>query len=457
MLKNHQKEITIAHKSIDLLIVAASWFASYLIRFESIIPDAQEGLEVWYLKYGLVLLFLNYYYFRRFGLYTSKRFGTLLKETSNVFKANLSAVFVFVIIVYFFSTHKISRFTVTSHFIFSTFLLISFKVNLRKFLRKLREKGKNLRHVILVGNGPQLLRYLDKINSNKELGIVVKGWFDSDSLCDHSNLNCIATFSNDLLKEYCPDSVIIGYKNKDSGKAEDVLKTLKNELFETVVLPDLSYSLIGYNISNISGIPAIMINEPEIKSQSVIAKRLFDIAFSLIGMIILSPLFLLISLIVKLSSKGPVFYSQVRMGLDGKRFKMYKFRSMAMGNDNETGWTTKNDPRITKIGAILRKTSLDEFPQLWNVFIGDMSLVGPRPERPMYVEKFKEEIPNYMLRHKMKAGITGWAQINGWRGDTSISKRIECDLFYIKNWSLWMDISIILMTFWKGFVNKNAY
>lgn len=457
MLKNHQKEITITHKSIDLLIIALSWLMSYLLRFETIVPDAQTGLEFWYLKYGCVLLFLNYYYFRRFGLYTSKRFGTLLKEISNVIKSNLFAFIVFVIIVYFFSSHKISRLTLAAHLVLSTSLLIIFKINLRKFLRKLREQGKNLRHVILVGNGPQLLRYIEKINSNKELGIVIKGWFDGENLCEQSRMNCFTVFSNEMLKEQTPDSVVIGYKNKDAGKAEDILKELKNEIYETVVLPDLSYSLIGYNISNLSGIPAIMINEPEFKSRSVIAKRLFDMTLSFIGLIILSPMFAIISALIKLSSKGPVFYSQVRMGLDGKKFKMFKFRSMAMGNDNETGWTTKNDPRVTKIGAILRKTSLDEFPQLWNVFIGDMSLVGPRPERPMYVERFKEEIPNYMLRHKMKAGITGWAQINGWRGDTSIEKRIECDLYYIKNWSLWMDVSIIFMTFWKGFINKNAY
>ena len=145
------------------------------------------------------------------------------------------------------------------------------------------------------------------------------------------------------------------------------------------------------------------------------------------------------------------------MGVDGKEFKMWKFRSMVTGSANKEGWTVKNDPRVTRIGSFLRKTSLDELPQLWNVFVGDMSLVGPRPERPIFVNKFRHEIPAYMLRHKMKAGITGWAQVNGWRGDTSIAKRIECDLYYIRNWSLWLDISILFMTFWKGFINKNAY
>jgi exopolysaccharide biosynthesis polyprenyl glycosylphosphotransferase len=231
-----------------------------------------------------------------------------------------------------------------------------------------------------------------------------------------------------------------------------------NSLAETIVLPDLSHSLVGYSINDFYGVPMIMINEPNIKSRSIIFKRSFDILFSTFGLIVLFPMFLVISLIVKFTSKGTVLYSQERMGIDGKKFKMYKFRSMSSdATVNTEGWTVKNDSRITPFGRFLRKSSLDEFPQLWNVLLGNMSLVGPRPERPAYVEKFREEIPTYMLRHKMKAGMTGWAQINGWRGDTSIEKRIECDIYYIRNWSLWMDVTIIVMTFWRGFINKNAY
>jgi lipopolysaccharide/colanic/teichoic acid biosynthesis glycosyltransferase len=145
------------------------------------------------------------------------------------------------------------------------------------------------------------------------------------------------------------------------------------------------------------------------------------------------------------------------MGLDGKSFTMWKFRSMRMDGEYRPGWTVKDDPRRTAFGTFLRSTSLDELPQLWNVLIGNMSLVGPRPEQPFYVAQFKEEIPAYMLRHKMRAGITGWAQVNGWRGDTSLHKRIECDLYYIRNWSLWLDAKILFLTFWRGFINKNAY
>ena len=201
----------------------------------------------------------------------------------------------------------------------------------------------------------------------------------------------------------------------------------------------------------------IVFNEPNFKSFNLFIKRVLDITACSLGLVLISPLLMIISAIVKISSKGPIFYGQVRMGVDGREFKMWKFRSMRTDDSNHEGWTVKDDPRVTAIGKFIRKTSIDELPQLWNVVTGDMSLVGPRPERPKFVHEFKKDIPAYMLRHKMKAGITGWAQVNGWRGDTSIPKRIECDLWYIKNWSLWLDVSIIFLTFWKGFINKNAY
>jgi putative colanic acid biosynthesis UDP-glucose lipid carrier transferase len=220
----------------------------------------------------------------------------------------------------------------------------------------------------------------------------------------------------------------------------------------------LSYALIGHEISDFSGIPVISFNQPHFSSKSIIIKRLFDFILSGIGLILISPILFFISIGVKLSSPGPVFFGQKRIGLDGKEFLMWKFRSMRVDSEaNGAGWTKVNDPRKTKFGSFIRKTSLDELPQLWNVFIGEMSLVGPRPEQPFYVEKFRDEIPAYMLRHKMKAGITGWAQVNGWRGDTSIASRIECDIWYIKNWSIWLDFGILFMTMWKGIVNKNAY
>jgi exopolysaccharide biosynthesis polyprenyl glycosylphosphotransferase len=188
-------------------------------------------------------------------------------------------------------------------------------------------------------------------------------------------------------------------------------------------------------------------------------KRLLDIAGSTVGLVVLSPFFFVIGLIIKLTSPGPAFFGQERVGLNGTHFRMWKFRSMRVSADEEekAGWTVENDPRRTTFGTFLRRTSLDELPQLWNVFLGQMSLVGPRPEQPEFVEVFRKEIPAYMLRHKMRAGITGWAQVHGWRGNTSLEKRTEFDLFYIRSWTLWLDIKILFMTLIRGFVNKNAY
>jgi len=458
MLRNHSESFSTMHKMIDMIIVLFSWAVSYFFRFKTIIPETEDDLGLWYLKVSIVLVILSYYYFRREGVYSSKRFENLFNELMSVVKANTVAFSVFVFLIYFFIPHKASRILLFIYFITSTTLLVTFKIIVRKFLRRLREQGKNIRYALLVGSGKQIQDYAIKLYKHKEVGIKIIGWVDSEGSCENLGIKCYKNFTKKFFRSINPDIVIIGYKNKDAFKVEEATNILMNSLAETIVLPDLSHSLVGYSINEFHGIPMIMLNEPSIKSRSMIIKRMFDFVFSFLGIILLSPMFIIISIIVKLGSKGPVFYSQERMGIDGRRFKMFKFRSMS--NDvlvNTEGWTVKNDSRVTPVGKFLRKTSLDEFPQLWNVLLGSMSLVGPRPERPKFVEKFREDIPTYMLRHKMKAGMTGWAQINGWRGDTSIEKRIECDLYYIKNWSIWMDITIIAMTFWKGFFNKNAY
>ncbi|MGI6432726.1 MAG: exopolysaccharide biosynthesis polyprenyl glycosylphosphotransferase [Sphaerochaetaceae bacterium] len=217
--------------------------------------------------------------------------------------------------------------------------------------------------------------------------------------------------------------------------------------------------MIGTNIVDFHTIPMLGLNDVDIGFFQRFAKRLFDLISSLLAMVVLSPLLLLLALLVKLTSAGPVLYKQKRVTMDGKEFWMLKYRSMAdrpLGEEDGK-WTTKDDPRITKVGKFIRKTSLDELPQLFNVVKGEMSLIGPRPERPELVAKFIHEIPGYQLRHKVKAGITGYAQVNGFRGDTSLEGRIEYDLAYIRNWSLLLDFKIFILTFIKGFVNKNAY
>jgi putative colanic acid biosynthesis UDP-glucose lipid carrier transferase len=242
---------------------------------------------------------------------------------------------------------------------------------------------------------------------------------------------------------------------------EGLIDDAANRLAHICLVPDLFQfeMMLNSRVSDIDGLPVIhLIDETPFDFRRIV-KRGADIVFSLVVLILLSPIFLAIAVAVKLSSPGPVFYKQERMGLNGQTFQMLKFRSMPTNAESKTGavWAKPGENRATSVGAFLRRTSLDELPQFLNVLWGDMSVVGPRPERPVFIEEFKERVPHYMLRHKVKAGITGWAQINGWRGNTSIEKRIECDLYYIQHWSLWLDVKIVFLTLFKGFVHENAY
>jgi Undecaprenyl-phosphate glucose phosphotransferase len=257
-----------------------------------------------------------------------------------------------------------------------------------------------------------------------------------------------------------PHEVFIALAANEQTELAGLMSQLRDATANVVVVPHVQEQVpLGCRVERFEGVALIRLNDSPIDSWQSFAKRCMDVALSAIGLVALAPLLLIVAALVKITSPGPVLYSQERMGLDGRTFKMLKFRSMRADAEAQSGagWTRKRDDRRTPLGIFLRQTSLDELPQLWNVLVGHMSLVGPRPERPVFVEQFRQQIPGYMLRHKVKAGITGWAQINGWRGDTSLTERIACDLYYIRNWSLDLDLKILMLTVWKGFVNKNAY
>lgn len=453
MLKNYEKEIGLLQKLIDLIAITSCWVFAYFLRFHVIKEE-----HLWYGKYIFVIWWLQYFFYKREGLYSSQRLRTLGREAFSVLKANTLLLIFFVIAVYFFSPEKISRIVLINFSVLSTVIVVLIRVVTRMLVRKQRAQGKNLRYVVLVGDGKQLEEYLSLIKNHPEIGLRIRAWVDSNGIAERNNIPSEASFSRELIQRWSPDYLIVGYAYKDYAKLDVILNECSTELVNITILPDLSYALVGHEMSDLSGIPAININQPSFRTSSIIIKRIFDFILSGVGLVFISPLLAFIALGVKLSSPGPVFFGQKRVGLDGKEFLMWKFRSMKVDSESKgAGWTTSDDPRKTKFGSFIRKTSLDELPQLWNVFIGEMSLVGPRPEQPYFVNKFKGEIPSYMLRHKMKAGITGWAQVNGWRGDTSITSRIECDIWYIKNWSIGLDVTILFLTFWKGFVNKNAY
>jgi Undecaprenyl-phosphate glucose phosphotransferase len=458
MLKQNEKSFSNFQKLIDFLIILTSWFLAYLFRFKYL-DDAQQGLESQFIKISFLLSIISLYFFNKNKLYNSQRFNSRFNEILSIFKANFTSFLALVLSIYFLFPERISRTHLLTYFIISTFLLTFNRLLIRQFLRKLRQKGKNLRHVLLVGNGKQMKNYIEMARKYKDSGLSFIGWIDDEGLAGTLEINSLKSTYAQTLKELQPDVVVIGYSGETSHKTENFLKDNFNDIVPIQVLSDMTYSFVGHQIEDFAGIPLITVNQPTFSSLDHFLKRSFDTLLCSIGLIIISPFLFLIAIAVKTTSAGPIFYGQERIGLNGKKFKMWKFRSMkvALNNEDKTTWSSKDDPRKTKVGSFIRRTSVDELPQLWNVIAGQMSLVGPRPERSVFVEKFKHEIPAYMLKHKMMPGITGWAQVNGWRGDTSLEKRIECDLYYIKNWSFWLDLKIIFLTFWKGFINKNAY
>jgi len=448
-MRRRVKNIDYLQRLVDLVIVYGSWLLAYFLRFIAEVGgDPGRHGFIWYANFGLLLALVCMITFKNSKLYDAARMEDTSKEIAMQLKANAVAFVAFLVLAFFVADHRISRILLVLYFVFSSLGLIGSKLWFRNKLSKVASK------YIMVGNGEVVKKYYEKIKNIPNLKILY--WVDAPEGIDASipRKDALDYYQ---LEGMGLDGLVIGYDNTDSEKASTVLQRLAEFIVPIIVLPDVSYARIGYSVGDFKGQPLIYINEPNIKQLGLIFKRVFDFSAAFLGSLVISPILAMIAILVKTTSRGPIFYGQVRMGVDGKEFKMWKFRSMVTGQKNPEGWTVKDDPRVTRVGKFLRKTSLDELPQLWNVIVGDMSLVGPRPERPQYVEEFRKEIPGYMIRHKFKAGITGWAQINGWRGDTSIEKRIDCDLWYIKNWSFWLDISILFMTFWKGFVNKNAY
>ena len=440
---------------LDICLIALSWYLAYWFRFYYL-PHGQIGVGELFFKLSPLIIITSVYFLIKNDLYKIPHKGYKIIP---VLKANSLSMITIVILLYFFAEDRLSRIVLLSHFTLSSFLLILSRVLAKKIIHYLHRKGKRLTHVLLIGDGKQMETYINTIR-NPHLGIKITAWIDSGELASKYQIPSLSYSSLSPLKQDIKsDMIIIGYSTEKSHKMEHFLNKNYNNIAPIKILPDISYSLIGHHIENFEGIPVLNINTPRISFIDMILKRSFDIFVSFFSLLILSPLMILISILIKLDSKGPVFYVQKRIGMDGTSFNMWKFRTMtnALNNEDQITWSSKNESRKTNLGIFLRKTSLDELPQLLNVLIGNMSLVGPRPERPYFVQKFHEEIPAYMLRHKVKVGITGWAQINGWRGDTCLKNRIEHDLYYIKNWSLLLDIKIIMLTLIGSLKHKNAY
>ena len=343
--------------------------------------------------------------------------------------------------------------------------LFFFRGIIREILRALRRRGYNLRHILIVGTDRLAREVAQKINRHLEFGLNIVGFLGRkpEQVGEGiDGIKVLATYADikNIISEKGIDEVIIALPFEEEKLMRTILGSISNEMVDIKVVPDLSqFFTLRKGVEELDGLPIINLRESPLYGWNGVIKRLFDIIGSFIAIMVFSPLMLFIIIVMKFTSPGPIFYKQKRMSLDGRSFDILKFRSMRVNTEEETGavWTKENDPRRTRLGVFLRRTSLDELPQFFSVLRGEMSLVGPRPERPVLVEQFRQHIPRYMLRHKIKAGMTGWAQVHGWRGNTSLEKRIEYDLYYIENWSLWLDLKIILKTIPAVLKGKGAY
>ncbi len=465
MLKKHAKFFENILFIADLFVIGLSWLFAYYIRFYSGLMPVEKGIPPFSIYFYLIIpiLFIWGFVFKTFGLYRPKRISPYLNEIFDIVKACTFSVLILISITFFFRQYEYSRLVFLVFWITTIISLSLERVAFREILRYMRRKGHNLRYAIIVGTGSLANDIFNRIELHPELGLKIKGFLSQDKSAVGSVINgipVIGTYKDigKIIIDKDIDQVITALPIEQHALTVELLKDIGNEMVDIKVVPDLcEFMTLRGGIDELDGLPIISLQDTPLYGWNIVVKRTFDIIFSVAAIIITAPIIALISILINIISHGPVFYKQERMGLDGKKFITYKFRTMMVNAEENTGpvWAKENDERKTTIGTFLRRTNLDELPQFFNVLKGDMSIVGPRPERPVFVEQFKKSIPQYMLRHKMKAGITGWAQVNGWRGNTSIEKRIEYDLYYIENWSLMFDIKIILMTIWRGF--KNAY
>jgi Undecaprenyl-phosphate glucose phosphotransferase len=442
---------------IDSLVILISWFAAYFLRFYVIPGGKGEPLHIFAPMAALVLV-LFLYFLNHNKLY---RVSLNMSWQTEIQLLMFSAVQVFLtltVILYYLYGKRVSRLTIATFMIIVCALLIIERVIVNRRLLRLRSEGKQVKRVLMIGYGESLNRYIEETLRHDEYGLRIVGQYDTQGHEDSRFVQFDGTLE-DVVEASRPQVVVIAYPSAAREEEKLMIGKCYDLMQRVIILPDLPYSMIGSRVFDFHSIPVMHLNDVHITFFQRLGKRVYEFLLTLVGTVLISPLLLVLAAMVKLTSKGPVLYRQKRVTENGRVFTMLKFRSMAdRPLDEEDGkWTTKDDPRITPFGKFIRKTSLDELPQLFNVLKGDMSLIGPRPERPELVNRFVKEIPGYQLRHKVKSGITGWAQVNGYRGDTSLERRIEYDLAYIKNWSFLLDFKIFVLTFIKGFVNKNAY
>ena len=469
LIRDHQKYFNKLLVLLDAIVIAAAYWFSWFLWLSGYVKENDPGIGILSVETyfaALVAIVPGYLIlYNTFDLYSSKRTAKTVYEIFNIIKANTVGLLAVMVVLYAINIPDFSRGMVGVFYGINIVAESLMRKSVRYGLRRMRRKGYNVKHILLVGYSRAGEEYINKIKANPEWGYEVCGILD-----DHVPVGAVykgvrVTGEIDALHTVLTDNQLdeigITLSLSDYDRLEAIVKICEKSGVHTKFIPDYN-SVIPSRpyLEDLDGLAVVNIRRVPLNNMAnMLIKRLVDIAGAVVAIVLCSPFMLTAAIAVKMTSRGPLIFKQERVGLHNKPFQMYKFRSMEVQSDadEKKGWTVKTDPRVTKVGRILRSTSIDELPQLFNVLKGDMSMIGPRPERPLFVEKFREEIPRYMIKHQVRPGITGWAQVNGYRGDTSIKKRIEYDLYYIENWSMAFDIKILFLTFFRGFINKNAY
>jgi Undecaprenyl-phosphate glucose phosphotransferase len=475
MVRRYNRLLVIFYVVADAVGAMAAFALAYLLRFETFLtglipitkgqPPFDQHVSI--LPFIAVLTPIA---FHVQGLYRLRRGRSRVDDFFAVFVGTTLAVVLGIIGTLYYKAYHDPNFQEVSRPVWGLFLLINMTTAYltREFVREALERrwraGIGLKRVLIVGAGDLGRMVADKVIEHRELGFKVIGFLDDRAGGDHIGYRGLPLLglladADEIIRRERIDHVYVALPLEEHVKMLAVVEATNREGVDVHVVPDLlQFIALRARLENLDGVPIISLNDVPLRGINSLLKRTIDIAISTVALLALAVPFAIIALLIRRTSPGRVFYAQERMGLDGNAFRVFKFRSMYEGAEDDTGpiWARDNDPRCTPVGRLLRRFDLDELPQLWNVLRGDMSIVGPRPERPYFVEQFKHRFPQYMLRHKVKAGITGWAQVNGWRGNTSLEKRIEYDLYYIENWSVSLDLKIMWLTLLRG-IQKHAY
>ncbi len=475
----HNRLLVAFHIVSDALLGASAFLIAYAIRFNIGVIPVTKGLPPFWqyvnvLPFIVVLVPLG---FHLQGLYRLRRGRSAVDDFFAVFVGSILAVLFGVMATLYVQTYfataaqrDIGAFEVSQP-VWAIFLVLNVALTFssRELMREVLERrwraGIGLKRILIAGSGDLGRLVADKILEHRELGYQIVGFVDDRANGDHLGYRGLPLLgmleeAAEITTREAIDHLYVALPPEQHVKMIALIESTSREMVDVKVVPDLLQVIaLRARLEDLDGVPVINVNDVPLQGVNSAIKRAIDVVISASALAVLGIPLGLVALAVRLTSRGAVFYRQERMGLDGKSFTIVKFRSMYNDAERETGpvWATEDDPRVTPLGRFLRRSNLDEMPQLWNVLCGDMSIVGPRPERPHFVQQFKHRIPQYMLRHKVKAGLTGWAQVNGWRGNTPLEKRIEYDLYYIENWSVRLDLKIMWLTLLRGFFHKHAY